>query len=76
MGRQLARSYVYSLIAFALGLILLWASGQNTAGKSIQQIQNETWRAVFYGLAMLLIVVAIAGDMILHLVFEYKLLSL
>lgn len=76
MGRQLARSYVYSLIAFALGLLLLWASGQNTAGKSIQQIQSETWRAVFYGLAMILIVVAITGDIILHMVYEYKLLGM
>lgn len=76
MGKLLAKSYVYSIIAFVIGLFLIWASAQDTEGKSMGQIQAEKWRISMYAMGLLFIVLAIVGDIILNMIFEYKILGL
>jgi len=75
MGKTLAKSYVYAVIAFIFGLLLTWAAAQDTAGQSAEDVQSQQWRMSLYGTGLLFMVLAIVGDIILHMIFEYKILG-
>jgi len=75
MGKALAKSYMYSIVASVIGVILLLISSAGSSGESQEQMENESWRMglAFTGIAIIFL--ATVGRGILHLIFEYKVLK-
>jgi len=74
MSKFLGKTFIYDIIIFLLGLVLITIA-QATSNEN-DSPQDKCWKSNMFSVGSFCITIAAALNLILYVVFEYKLLKL
>lgn len=76
MSKALGQSYILDIVLYIIGFIFLIGASQIKIAEGETDSRKMCWKITLYSLGSLLIGFAAVGNVLLHTVYEYKLLKM
>ncbi len=76
MSQALGRTYLYDILLFIVGFIFMTIASQIVIAENETDSRKLYWKVTLYTLGSASVGLAALGSVLLHTIYEYKLLQL